>query len=169
MTLDEARMCLAVEQGASATVIREAFRRRAREVHPDRHPDVDAATRAHLAREFDLAREACDILVQFTLQTHESTGTTPATAQTEHRKPASPPRPRERRRTSEQRPMRGPAPRVTMRFEEFVTWSDAAAFSGNSTVRPWIDWTRIIVWSSLGIVIAAFTGAIAFAYATLSA
>lgn len=46
-----------------------------------------------------------------------------------------------------------------MRFEEFVAFTDAAGFGiGQRTPRA-TDWTRIIVWSTLGLVIAAFAGA----------
>ena len=55
MTLDEARETLGVVRGASITEIRDAFRRRARDVHPDRHPAETADRRRQLARATDAA------------------------------------------------------------------------------------------------------------------
>ncbi len=65
-----------MDRGASVAEIRDAFRRRAREVHPDRHPSETEARRRQLGREFDLARQAHDILVKFT--SDAARGTSPA-------------------------------------------------------------------------------------------
>lgn len=175
MTLDEAREALGVVRGASVAEIRDAFRRRAREVHPDRHPSEDDARRRQLGREFDRAREARDILVKFTNDstrsgesastgssasrpaaaprtTRPSASTTPSTARN-----APPRRERARPRTSESRP-RPEAPRVTVRFDEFVRAADAAGFGPGIRTRRWIDWPRVIAWSTVGALIALVVG-----------
>jgi|GEM_PF-1938237 len=41
----------------------------------------------------------------------------------------------------------------------FVAFTDAAGFGIGQRTRRTTDWTRIIVWSTLGLVIAAFAGA----------
>jgi hypothetical protein len=45
-----------------------------------------------------------------------------------------------------------------MRFDEFVAWTDAAGFGAGKRSPRYIDWTRIIVWSSLALVVAALVG-----------
>ncbi|WP_426326209.1 hypothetical protein [Microbacterium sp. E-13] len=51
-----------------------------------------------------------------------------------------------------------------MRFNEFVAWTDAAGFGEGTRSRRYIDWTRIIVWSTLGLLIVGFaSGAIIYA------
>ena len=174
MRLDEARGTLGVVRGATVAEIRDAFRRRAREVHPDRHPSADAATRRQLGREFDRAREARDILVAFTndsarapastpddaSSTRSSAGARPSTsssagASTTHAPP--PRRERARPRTSASRPQ-AEAPRVTIRFDEFVRAADAAGFGPGIRTRRWIDWPRIIAWSTVGVLTAVVVG-----------
>lgn len=176
MTLDEARETLGVSRGATAAEIRDAFRRRAREVHPDRHPSETEARRRQLGREFDRAREARDILVKFTGEpvrtatptrgatTRRSSGTThaPPTTGSAGARPGSssappPPRERARPRTSESR-SRAEAPRVTIRFEDFVKASDAAGFGPGTRTRRWIDWPRIVAWSTVGALAVLIVG-----------
>lgn len=176
MTLDEARETLDVPRGASVAEIRDAFRRRAREVHPDRHPSASEARRRELSRSFDRAREARDILVTFTTDsarvaapaagdaTRRSgapTSATPSTASDgahSHTATAPPPRrERARPRTSESRP-RAEAPRVTIRFDEFVRAADAAGFGPGPRTRRWTDWPRIIAWSTVGALVALIGG-----------
>ncbi|MBN9187417.1 DnaJ domain-containing protein [Microbacterium sp.] len=166
MTVDEARTCLGLGRDAGVQEIREAFRMRAREVHPDRHPDADPYGRRRLELEFDRARTARDILV-----THVGdTGRMPAPAATAASSPAetssrrayresrtAEPRPSTRTRPRTAAPPRTAPPprteappRVTLRFDEFVQWTDALGFStGRVAPRP-IDWTRIAVWSITG-------------------
>ncbi len=166
MTLDEAQRCLDVTVQSDVEKIREAFRRRAREVHPDRHPGIDPAERKRLEREFDRAREARDILVRHALDPlRTSAGPAPdAPAPTTRRayratNPTAPPRsPRSTPRTAPptQRPPRapgGPAPRVTMRFDEFVTWSDAAGFGAGLRSKFPRDWVRIVVWPTVAVAV----------------
>lgn len=176
MTLDEAWEALGVTRGASVAEIRDAFRRRAREVHPDRHPAEDDAKRRQLGREFDRAREARDILVKFTSDPARVAAPAPTGASTprssEHSRPptsdaasappsstSTPPprRERARPRTSESRPQ-PEAPRVTVRFEEFVRAADAAGFGPGVRTRRWIDWPRIIAWSTVGTLVALVVG-----------
>lgn len=175
MTLDEARETLGVDHGASVAEIRDAFRRRAREVHPDRHPSETEARRRQLGREFDLARQAHDILVKFTSDAARGTSpaggtttrsdapprTTPTTAPggDQPRTATAPPRQRERARprTSESRP-RSEAPRVTIRFEDFVRASDAEGFGPGLRTRRWIDWPRVVAWSTVGALVALIVG-----------
>jgi hypothetical protein len=184
MTLDEARRCLDVASGASGDEIREAFRRRAREVHPDRYPGIGPADRKRLEADFDRVREARDILLRYTF---DPLRTPPPTAPTSPSEPvpssrrayreqqasgtASAPRVANSGRmtstwptgaasgpvhpdsaTSEEPPIRRrPAPRVTMRFDEFVAWSDAAGFgAGLRTAFP-RDWARVVAWSVVGL------------------
>lgn len=176
MTLDEAREALGVTRGASVAEIRDAFRRRAREVHPDRHTSEDDARRRQLGREFDRAREARDILVKFTIDPSRVTAPAPTPASTSRssersRPPTSeaastppsstsappPRRDRARPRTSESRP-KPEAPRVTVRFEEFVRAADAAGFGPGVRTRRWIDVPRIIAWSTVGTLVALVVG-----------
>ena len=46
-----------------------------------------------------------------------------------------------------------------MRFEEFVAFTDAAGFGIGQRTRRTTDWTRIIVWSMLGLMASAVVGA----------
>ena len=173
MTLDEARETLGLHRGASEADIRDAFRRRAREVHPDRHPSADDVKRKHLSREFDRAREARDILVKFTTDSARATtpssgssarftSSAPPTAQpastTRGTATAPPPRrERARPRTSESRP-RSDAPRVTLRFDEFVRASDAEGFGPGARTPRLIDWARVTAWSMVGALTALVFG-----------
>lgn len=177
MTLDEARETLGVPRGASVGEIRDAFRRRAREVHPDRHPSENEARRRQLGREFDRAREARDILVNFTSDSARvaapsaAGGATTRSSSTSHAAPTTggasarprtatappPTRERARPRTSDSRP-RAEAPRVTIRFDDFVRASDAAGFGPGTRTRRWIDWPRIVAWSSVGALAALIVG-----------
>ncbi len=180
MTLDEAREALGVSRGASVAEIRDAFRRRAREVHPDRHPSADDARRRHLGREFDRAREAHDILVKFTNDSARRAADAPkgASASTSgvRPRPSTPPftgaspssttappprRERARPRTSESRPP-SEAPRVTVRFDEFVRAADATGFGPGARTRRWIDWPRVIAWSTVGALVALMVGGVCF-------
>ena len=175
MTLDEARETLGVSRGATAAEIRNAFLRRAREVHPDRHPSETEARRRQLGREFDRAREARDILVKFTSEpartaTPTSGATMPRPSGTTHPQPTTgagtrpgspsappPPRERARPRTSESR-SRAEAPRVTIRFDDFVRATDAAGFGPGTRTRRWIDWPRIVAWSTVGALAVLIVG-----------
>ena len=169
MTLDEARAHLGVTPAATVDEIRDAFRRRARALHPDLHPNADHDDRARLGREFNSAREARDILVRYTSDplrkprpTFQSPGTPTQSAESEPQARAHPPRTETPPpSTSSARP-----PRVTMRFDEFVAWTDAAGFGAGTRSRRYIDWARIIVWSSLGLLIVALVGG-AIIYANL--
>ncbi len=161
---------------ASVAEIRDAFRRRAREVHPDRHPSEDEARLRQLGQEFDRAREAHDILVKFTSDSTRaaaspSGGTTVRAGGTTHAPPTTaeggshsqagtappPPRERARPRTSDSRP-RAEAPRVTTRFDDFVRASDAAGFGPRTRTRRWIDWPRVVAWSTVGALAALIVG-----------
>lgn len=185
MTLDDARECLGVARSASTDEIRGAFRRVARTVHPDRHTDAGPEERARLAREFDRARTARDVLLRFARydtpqpapadrRSARASGTT-STPRPQSRPAASasrpttstdaPPRARARPRTSESRRPETSAPRVTLRFDEFVAWSDAAGFGQGQRSKRWVDRTRIVVWSSLGalmVLLTAVGAALAF-------
>lgn len=149
MTLDEARAHLGVTSAATVDEIREAFRRRARALHPDLHPDADSEHRARLGRDFHNVREARDILVR-----HISD---PLRKSAPDRSESEPPRhsapPQGTRPSANQTPRPERPPRVTMRFDEFVAWSDAAGFGTGFRSPRSVDWARIIVWSSLGILI----------------
>ncbi|CAN7219053.1 DnaJ domain-containing protein [Microbacterium sp. LjRoot45] len=185
MTLDEARTCLGLGRDASTSDIHRAFRARARDVHPDRHPGAHDADRARLASEFDRARAARDALLSWVALAPASpggaSGAAPAGARgpeaASHRASSAsspcdapsppeaapadpPPRPRARPRTSETRRPEA-APRVTMRFEEFVAFTDAAGFGIGRRSRRWIDWPRVIAWSSVGVLAAAIAVAAA--------
>ncbi|WEK13885.1 MAG: DnaJ domain-containing protein [Candidatus Microbacterium phytovorans] len=188
MTLDEARTCLGLDRDASTSDIHRAFRARAREVHPDRHPGAHDADRARLASEFDRARAARDALLSWAALAPASPGgasgaasgreaargpedashrassaSSPADAPSHPEKAPTdpPPRRRARPRTSETRRPEA-APRVTMRFEEFVAFTDAAGFGIGRRSRRWIDWPRVIAWSSVGVLAAAIAVAAAF-------
>jgi hypothetical protein len=160
MTLDEARAHLGVSAAATVDEIRDAFRRRARVLHPDLHPDVDDAARARLGRDFHNAREARDLLVRYISDPLRK----PASATTEQ-KPTppstssrtAPPKP------SESKGATPPPPRVTMRFDEFVAWTDAAGFGPGARTPRYVDWTRIIVWAALGLVVVALVGGMVLA------
>ena len=91
MTLDEARSILGVTRGASHADVRDAFRHRARQVHPDAHPSASAPQRDELAWHFDRAREARDILLLLPERT-----VVPESAGRPRRRPGG----RPRRRTS---------------------------------------------------------------------
>ncbi|GAA3754261.1 hypothetical protein GCM10022240_03970 [Microbacterium kribbense] len=56
---------------------------------------------------------------------------------------------------NETRRERAQAPRVTMRFDEFVAWSDAASFGNTSPARRWVDWPRVVAWSVVGAAFAS--------------
>jgi uncharacterized membrane protein YjjP (DUF1212 family) len=45
-----------------------------------------------------------------------------------------------------------------MRFDEFVAWTDAAGFGPGVRSPRYVDWTRVIVWSILGLVVIALVG-----------
>lgn len=161
MTLDEARAHLGVTAAATVDEIRDAFRRRARALHPDLHPNAHPDDRARLGREFNNVREARDILVTHTSDplrkrhpAHQPSAASQQTAQ------AQAPRTEAPRQTTPS----SPPPRVTMRFDEFVTWTDTAGFGAGTRTPRYIDWARIIVWSSLGLlVVGLVTGAIIYA------
>lgn len=170
MTLDEARECLSVPRGASVEQVQEAFRSKARLVHPDRHPGAADAERALLSQEFDRARRARDALVSWARQS----ASTPAAPPAAHPAPSAPtpprdspadppPRPRARPRTSETRRPSPEPERVTMRFEEFVVFSDAAGFGVGQRTRPYTDWPRIIAWSTVGTLVGGLAVASALA------
>ena len=165
MTLDEARECLSVPRGASVEQVQEAFRSKARLVHPDRHPGAADAERALLSQEFDRARRARDALVSWARQSASTPAAPPAahSAPSAPTPPADPQRPRARPRTSEtRRPSPGPE-RVTMRFEEFVVFSDAAGFGVGQRPRPYTDWPQIIAWSTVGTLVCGLAVASALA------
>lgn len=164
MTLDEARACLHVSPGATADDIRQAFRRRARIVHPDRHPDADPDELRALEAEFNRVREARDILVRFTLDPLRSPSPesaprpAPATSRPTPRTPRPPPPP-----APEPVPQAHPAATVTMRFDEFVAWWDAAGFGPGHRSPLAVEWPRIAAWAALATVAI---GAAAFWVAT---
>jgi len=149
MTLDEARVILGLTRGASHTAIRDAFRRRARQVHPDSHPTASVAQREGLAREFDLAREARDILLLLP-DAAADPATPPVPPPPSMAHPAAPPPwppppvpPREPRTAPLQR---------TLRFDEFVQVVDAAGFGPGHRTQPHRDVPRLLVWSTVGAV-----------------
>jgi len=161
MTLDEARKALGITATATADEIREAFRRRARDTHPDRSPDADVSARERLAREFDRVREARDILIRYTTDAIRNPTVpvdAPAGKPTEAQEaPSAPPPSSPSSRT--------PPPRVTMRLDEFIAWTDAAGFTPTSKAPPATrlpnalpnrrrpDWARRIAWSTVGVVV----------------
>lgn len=161
MTLDEARAHLGVSPAATVDEIRDAFRRRARALHPDLHPSADHDDRARLGREFNSAREARDILIRYTsdpLRRPHPAFRPPATPK-QSAEPESQARPRAPRTETQTPPnSSAPPPQVTMRFDEFVAWTDAAGFGAGTRSRRYVDWTRIIVWSTLGFLIAGLIG-----------
>jgi hypothetical protein len=159
MTLDEARECLSVPRDANVQQVQEAFRTKARLVHPDRHPDAAADEHARLSQEFDRARRARDALVSWARQsastptaTRPSAPTSPHPTPPPHTEhvPTDPPRQRARPRTSESRQPSPEPARVTLRFEEFVRLTDAAGFGVGQRTRRHIDWPRIIAWTTVG-------------------
>jgi hypothetical protein len=166
MTLDEARECLSVPRDANVQQVQEAFRAKARLVHPDRHPDAAAGEHARLSQEFDRARRARDALVSWARQSASvSTPTSPPTPpaptpapQSEHA-PTEPPRQRARPRTSESRQPSPEPARVTLRFEEFVRLTDAAGFGVGQRTRRHIDWLRIIAWTTVGTLVGGLAAA----------
>ncbi len=158
MTLDEARECLGVGRTASVEEIREAFRRAARAVHPDRHPGADAARRAELGRDFDRAREARDILVRHAGDPLRAADAPPPAA-APHHADRDAARPRARPRTSHRHDSAPPrAARVTMRFDEFIAWTDAAGFRAGVRSRPYTDWPRLVAWSIVALAVAVAVG-----------
>ncbi|WP_082561599.1 DnaJ domain-containing protein [Microbacterium sp. Root61] len=159
MTLDEARAHLGVTPAATVDEIRDAFRRQARALHPDLHPEANPVDRARLGREFHNAREARDILVRYTGDPLRR----PAPDRP-HPQPSTPRRPAPAEPTRANRA--APPPRVTMRFDEFVAWTDAAGFGTGVRSPRHVDWTRIIVWSTLGLVIVGLVAG-AITYSTL--
>ena len=150
MTLDEARAILGVARGASHADIRDAFRHRARLVHPDAHPTVSAAQRNDFARQFDRAREARDILLLL-----PDAAATPGAATS-----ARPPANRTCRTAASPlhrlpRGVRRAIPRLpphqrTLRFEEFVQVVDAAGFGAGHRSAPSRNIGRTILWSTVG-------------------
>ncbi|WP_137843738.1 DnaJ domain-containing protein [Microbacterium sp. 2FI] len=160
MTLDEARAHLGVSAAATVDEIRDAFRRRARALHPDLHPDADDAARARLGQEFHNAREARDILVRYISNPLRKRAPVPPEQKPAH--PSTGPRtgPPE---PAESKPSTRTPPRVTMRFDEFVAWTDAAGFGQGARSPRYVDWTRIIVWTALGLVVAALVGGMTLA------
>lgn len=156
MTLDEARTHLGVTAVATVDEIRDAFRRRARALHPDLHPDANPEDRARLGREFNSAREARDILVGYTSDPLRKPPPGPQTsgASEQAARPQSP-----RAEPPRQSAASAPPPRVTMRFDEFVAWTDTAGFGAGIRSPRYIDWTRIIVWSSLGLLVVGLLAA----------
>lgn len=178
MTLDEARELLGVSRGAPAALVRERFRLRARDLHPDRHPAADRAEHERLAREFDRARQARDVLLLVAPAagknaTDDSRGASPD--------PASSRSTSSRTTKSTSSPFAGPSqsaqagprarvpspPRASLRFDEFVRQSDAAGFGPGPRTRRYHDVTRIVVWSSLGALTLGFIGYAAYLSAVI--
>lgn len=58
-------------------------------------------------------------------------------------------------------------PRVTTRFDEFVSFTDAAGFGHGQRTRPYVDWPRIIAWSAVALPVIAMltTGVIVYSAA----
>lgn len=161
MTLDEARAHLGVTSVATVDEVRDAFRRRARQLHPDLHPHADSAARARLGQEFDAAREARDVLVRYTADPLRKPAPRGPEPQRTAGSPFSP-------TTAEPKPSGQRAPRVTMRFDEFVAWSDAAGFGPGNRSPRYVDWARIVAWSSLLFVTLAIVGGALILSAVLS-
>lgn len=155
MTLDEARSILGVARGASHADVRDAFRHRARQVHPDAHPTASAPQRDELARHFDRAREARDILLLLPERTVvPESAARPAPAPAGGPAAAAPPAP-------PSPPPWRPAPETslpphqrTLRFEEFVQVVDAAGFGPGHRTEPSRGLGRVLVWSVVGAVSA---------------
>ena len=149
MTLDEARSILGVARGASHADVRDAFRHRARQVHPDAHPAATAAQRDEFARHFDRAREARDILL---LLPERAAGpepiTQPAPSSPGPTRPAAPPPPPWRPSGDPSLP---PHQR-TLRFEEFVQVVDAAGFGPGHRSTPSRRLALPLVWLAVGAV-----------------
>lgn len=55
-----------------------------------------------------------------------------------------------------------------MRFDEFVAWRDAAGFGQGTRAPRYVDWTRIIVWTTLGIVGVGLVGGLFVAANSIS-
>jgi len=147
-------MILGVARGASHASVRDAFRLRARQVHPDAHPTASAAQRNEFARDFDRAREARDILLL--LPEASVTPEPPARPAPPSPGPAAaaPPVPPD---PPPWRPVRDPSlppPQRTLRFEEFVRVVDAAGFGQGHRSVPSRNLGRVLVWSTVGAVSA---------------
>lgn len=166
MTLEEARRCLGLQRGATVDEIRQAFRRRARMVHPDRHPGAAPDELRFLEGEFNRAREARDILVRFARDPRDTASSEsvprPAPAASRPapvRTPAPQPGARTRRPVPEPAPHAHPVP-VTMRFDEFVAWWDAAGFGPGHRSPFKAAWSRIAAWAAVGGSVIAIAGAL---------
>ncbi|MFJ6680116.1 DnaJ domain-containing protein [Microbacterium sp. NPDC091382] len=161
MTLDEAREALGVARGASVKEVRDAFRRRARDLHPDRHPMASDAERRRLSLAFDRARHARDILVRFvsTPSGAAASGPTASSSSARSSTTTAPPRRERARPRTTDSSRRTEAPRVTVRFDEFVRAADAAGFGPGPRTRRWFDWPRAVAWSSVGVATGAIVGA----------
>jgi hypothetical protein len=147
VTLDEARSILGVARGASHASVRDAFRLRARQVHPDSHPTASPAQRSELAREFDRAREARDILLLLPdgpPVPAPSAGTVPPPPYRPQAPPPTPPPWRPPPESAARPPQR------TLRFDEFVRVVDAAGFGPGHRSSPHRDTARLILWSTVG-------------------
>lgn len=169
MTLDEARDLLGVGRGADRSHLNRAFQRRARQLHPDMHPNADGDTRRRLAFEFDQLRRARDILLLLAdspsaeSTTRESEGARagwrghqpePSRVQSPSRsEPGTPPSGQSR------------AQRTTLRFDEFVARQDAAGFGPGTRSRPPRDLARIVAWAVVAA--AVLTTAAALTYAAI--
>lgn len=155
MTLDEAREQLGLTATATVDEIREAFRRKARKVHPDRHPAASSVDRARLGLEFDRAREARDILVDYT--SHRLRNPLPPSPSPGNARRPSP-APGDSPRAKPQASRTANAARVTMRFDEFTAWIDSTGFGAGVRSPRYVDWTRWIVWSLLGLAVVGVVG-----------
>ena len=157
MTLDEARAILEVARGASHADIRDAFRRRARLVHPDAHPTASAAQRTDFARQFDRARQARDILLLLPERTaapapdtRDPTAPTASTGPTAPAGPAVSPPPAPPPWRPPRDPATSPAPQRTLRFDEFVQVVDAAGFGAGHRSKPSRSLGRVLLWTTVG-------------------
>lgn len=54
-----------------------------------------------------------------------------------------------------------------MRFDEFVAWMDAAGFGAGTRSPRYVDWTRIVVWTTLGLVVVALVGGMILAASSI--
>lgn len=161
MTLDEARACLYVSPGATADEIRQAFRRRARIVHPDRHPDAGPEELRMLEAEFNRAREARDILVRYTLDPLRKPSPAPASRPAPAAsRPTPRPQPQPRASAPQPAPQPQRAATLTMRFDEFVAWWDAAGFGPGHRSPLVVVWPRIAGWAALAAAVVAIGGAV---------